>query len=145
MWDIVSNSMQWINIYKFSPEELVLKVVIFLCTLKVFMDIHMYFNIYFACNLTFPFFSLSLEENNGDCVAATSGIVAGLWQVKNCTTRNDFLCERVRGGYTPPPTVTQPINPTAPSDSNCAEGWIGYANKCFKVQLQKVKGKCLWI
>ncbi|XP_071824781.1 macrophage mannose receptor 1-like isoform X2 [Apostichopus japonicus] len=75
---------------------------------------------------------LEPKENNGDCVAATSGIVAGLWQVKNCTTRNDFLCERVRGGYTPPPTVTQPINPTAPSDSNCAEGWIGYANKCFK-------------
>lgn len=73
------------------------------------------------------------EENNGRCVAATSGGVAGLWQVKNCDTRYKYLCKSVREGYTQAPTVTPP-NPTEPNNNNCAQGWIGYGNKCFRVK-----------
>lgn len=75
-----------------------------------------------------------LEENNGNCVAATTGVVAGLWQVKGCNTRYDYLCESVREGYTAAPTVTPPRNPTTPNDNNCAEGWIGYGDRCFGVR-----------
>ncbi|KAJ8036335.1 Macrophage mannose receptor 1 [Holothuria leucospilota] len=76
---------------------------------------------------------LEPQENNGNCVAATSGLVAGLWQVKDCSSRYDYLCEVVRDGYTAAPTVTPPRNPTPPNDDNCADGWIGYGDKCFRV------------
>ncbi|KAJ8017578.1 C-type mannose receptor 2 [Holothuria leucospilota] len=78
---------------------------------------------------------LEPKENNGNCVAATTGVMAGLWQVKSCNTRYDYLCESVREGYTAAPTVTPPRNPTTPHDTNCAEGWIGYGDRCFGVSI----------
>ena len=73
------------------------------------------------------------DNSNGDCVGATSGIVAGMWQNEACSSMYNYVCETGRLGFTAPP-VTQPPPVTPPSDQGCATGWIGYGNNCFRVR-----------
>uniref|UniRef100_A0A673AFI2 Macrophage mannose receptor 1-like n=1 Tax=Sphaeramia orbicularis TaxID=375764 RepID=A0A673AFI2_9TELE len=67
------------------------------------------------------------------CVAMTTGILAGLWDLLPCTNTEKYICKHLAEGavLTPvPPTVTPP---------KCAEDWnrIGTRNYCSKVKKEK--------
>ena len=79
------------------------------------------------------FFTL-VADNTGYCVAASSGSPAGLWKNIACNSTQKYLCERVRDGYTPRPTVPAPGPPTQPNDDGCYYDWVGYGGNCFKVR-----------
>ena len=79
------------------------------------------------------------DDSSGNCVAATSGIVAGMWQDQACNNEFNYVCEKGRIGFTAPP-VTQPPPPTQPSNQGCAPGWIGYGNFCYRVR----RYMCVW-
>ncbi|KAM9845227.1 macrophage mannose receptor 1b [Aulostomus maculatus] len=62
------------------------------------------------------------------CVAMTTGILAGLWDLLPCDTKVKYICKHQADGtvITPaPPTITPP---------KCAEGWnrVGTRNICSK-------------
>ncbi|XP_029970822.1 macrophage mannose receptor 1-like isoform X2 [Salarias fasciatus] len=62
------------------------------------------------------------------CVAMTSGILAGLWDLLPCTNKTKYICKHLAEGAVstiPPPTKT-PLG--------CAEGWTRMAtrNTCYK-------------
>ncbi|XP_072020213.1 macrophage mannose receptor 1-like [Amphiura filiformis] len=84
------------------------------------------------------------DNSNGDCVAATSGVVAGMWQDKACYDELNYVCEKGRIGFTAPP-VTQPPPPTQPSNQGCATGWIGYGNNCFRVDEVPNSETLFWV
>lgn len=63
------------------------------------------------------------------CVAMTTGILAGLWDLLPCTNKEKHICKHLAEGavVTPvPPTVTPP---------KCPDGWnrIPTRNYCSKV------------
>ncbi|XP_028988342.1 macrophage mannose receptor 1 [Betta splendens] len=62
------------------------------------------------------------------CVAMTTGILAGLWDVLPCTNKEKYICKHQAEGTSvtvPPPTQAPP---------KCAEGWnrVGIRNVCAK-------------
>ncbi|XP_072020262.1 macrophage mannose receptor 1-like [Amphiura filiformis] len=84
------------------------------------------------------------DNSNGDCVAATSGTISGLWQDQECNNEFNYVCEKVRLGFTAPP-VTVPPAPTDPSNEGCAAGWIGYGNNCFRVDEVENSETLFWV
>ncbi|XP_072020400.1 macrophage mannose receptor 1-like [Amphiura filiformis] len=68
----------------------------------------------------------------GNCVIADAGVSSsGYWFNFNCDDTHAYVCEQLRDGY----TTSAPNNPgkTNPSNINCAPGWIGYGNGCFRI------------
>ncbi|XP_023259418.1 macrophage mannose receptor 1-like [Seriola lalandi dorsalis] len=62
------------------------------------------------------------------CVAMTTGILAGLWDLLPCTNQEKYICKHLAEGAVltvPPPTQTPP---------SCADGWtrVGTRNVCSK-------------
>ncbi|KAM3604133.1 uncharacterized protein V6R79_006931 [Siganus canaliculatus] len=62
------------------------------------------------------------------CVAMTTGVLAGLWDLLPCTNKEKYICKHLADGAVltvPPPTVAPP---------KCAEGWnrVGTRNYCSK-------------
>uniref|UniRef100_A0A8C5GCV9 Macrophage mannose receptor 1-like n=1 Tax=Gouania willdenowi TaxID=441366 RepID=A0A8C5GCV9_GOUWI len=62
------------------------------------------------------------------CVAMTSGLLAGLWDLLPCSNKTKYICKHLAEGAVstvPPPTQTPP---------KCAEGWIKLQsrNACYK-------------
>ncbi|XP_019121793.1 macrophage mannose receptor 1 [Larimichthys crocea] len=63
------------------------------------------------------------------CVAMTTGVFAGLWDVLPCTNKEKYICKHLAEGAVvtqPPPTVAPP---------KCASGWSPVASRsyCYKV------------
>ncbi|XP_037131941.1 macrophage mannose receptor 1b isoform X2 [Syngnathus acus] len=62
------------------------------------------------------------------CVAMTTGILAGLWDLLPCDNKEKYICKHLAEGaiLTPPPPTRNP--------PQCAEGWIraGTRNICSK-------------
>ncbi|KAF7668437.1 hypothetical protein LDENG_00014640 [Lucifuga dentata] len=63
------------------------------------------------------------------CVAMTTGIFAGLWDVLPCTSQEKYICKHLAEG-----AVLTPV-PLTLSPPKCAEGWspVGSRISCFKV------------
>lgn len=64
------------------------------------------------------------------CVAMTTGVLAGLWDLLPCTNKEKYICKYMAEGMVPtapPPTVAPP---------KCPEGWtrVGTRAMCAKVQ-----------
>ncbi|XP_047445681.1 macrophage mannose receptor 1-like isoform X2 [Mugil cephalus] len=79
-------------------------------------------------SVTFTHWNAQMPGYERGCVAMTSGIFAGLWDVLPCTNREKYICKYLADGATvtvPPPTVTPP---------QCADGWnrVGTRNVCVK-------------
>ncbi|KAI3374792.1 hypothetical protein L3Q82_021350, partial [Scortum barcoo] len=62
------------------------------------------------------------------CVAMTTGILAGLWDLLPCTNREKYICKHLAEG-----AVLTPVPPTQ-SPPKCADGWsrVGTRNMCAK-------------
>lgn len=74
------------------------------------------------------------DDTKGNCVASTSGMMAGLWRNIDCASTNKYLCERGRDGYSAPQTIGPTTLPTAPSDAGCHDSnWKGYGANCYMV------------
>uniref|UniRef100_A0A8C5GDM7 Macrophage mannose receptor 1-like n=1 Tax=Gouania willdenowi TaxID=441366 RepID=A0A8C5GDM7_GOUWI len=59
------------------------------------------------------------------CVAMTSGLLAGLWDLLPCSNKTKYICKHLAEGAVstvPPPTQTPP---------KCAEGWIKLQSRNF--------------
>ncbi|XP_064597162.1 LOW QUALITY PROTEIN: macrophage mannose receptor 1-like [Liolophura sinensis] len=50
----------------------------------------------------------------------------GGWNDDNCADKNEFICRKVNGSYSPLPTVATTVRP-----GNCPKGFHGYKSKCF--------------
>lgn len=69
------------------------------------------------------------KERKQGCVAMTTGVFAGLWDVVSCSNKEKYICKKPAEGVhvtTVPPT-TPPLS--------CASGWTPLTNRnfCFKV------------
>uniref|UniRef100_A0A665X444 Macrophage mannose receptor 1-like n=1 Tax=Echeneis naucrates TaxID=173247 RepID=A0A665X444_ECHNA len=72
------------------------------------------------------------------CVAMTTGILAGLWDLLPCTNQEKYICKHLAEGATvtvPPPTQTPP---------KCPEGWtrVGTRNVCSKKTWFEARDYC---
>uniref|UniRef100_A0A8C9WXJ1 Mannose receptor, C type 1b n=1 Tax=Sander lucioperca TaxID=283035 RepID=A0A8C9WXJ1_SANLU len=67
------------------------------------------------------------------CVAMTTGILAGLWDLLPCTNQEKYICKHLAEGA----VIT--VAPQTQTPPQCAEGWIrvGTRNMCSKVQPEK--------
>ncbi|ETE59520.1 Macrophage mannose receptor 1, partial [Ophiophagus hannah] len=88
--------------------------------------------------IQFTHWNSEMPGRKPGCVAMTTGITAGLWDVLKCETRAKFLCKRFADGVTPPPI------PTTTPAPQCPEGWVTSEerNMCFKAFLNH--GKRSW-
>lgn len=88
----------------------------------------------------YPKFSLPTTPGyQQGCVAITTGLLAGLWDLLPCNSTEKFICKHLAEGAVPtvpPPTQSPP---------KCADGWsrVGSRNYCSKVQ-QEILAKNKW-
>ncbi|XP_052061960.1 macrophage mannose receptor 1-like [Mytilus californianus] len=66
----------------------------------------------------------SIDED-AMCVAMTSTHPIGLWETRNCTLQNNYICEYPREGYTTPTTST--VKPAL-----CPSTWKEFNGYCYK-------------
>lgn len=80
--------------------------------------------------IDFCFFMLdssSLHQTEA-CAAMTTTVPVGIWSFINCKTKQKFICETLRDGYT-----TTIISPPTTPPLMCPDNWITIDNNCFKV------------
>ncbi|XP_022088561.1 lymphocyte antigen 75-like [Acanthaster planci] len=71
------------------------------------------------------------DDRTGHCVTMSSGKDAGYWADRDCSQQYRYICEKAKAGE--PPIQPPPVNPpTTPSSQDCASGWTGYGQRCFK-------------
>ncbi|XP_019969273.2 macrophage mannose receptor 1b [Paralichthys olivaceus] len=78
--------------------------------------------------VTFTHWNAEMPGYRQGCVAMTTGVFAGLWDLLPCTNQEKYICKHLAEGAVltvPPPTQTPP---------KCAEGWmrVGTRNVCSK-------------
>ncbi|XP_018531719.1 macrophage mannose receptor 1 isoform X2 [Lates calcarifer] len=88
----------------------------------------------------FTHWNTGMPGHNQGCVAMTTGILAGLWDVLPCTNREKYICKHQAEGavLTPaPPTVSPP---------KCADGWteLGSRHYCYKFFQESSSKKRTW-
>ncbi|XP_052701321.1 macrophage mannose receptor 1-like [Crassostrea angulata] len=71
--------------------------------------------------------SSSLHQTEA-CAAMTTTVPVGIWSFINCETKQKFICETLRDGYT-----TTIISPPTTPPLMCPDNWITIDNNCFKV------------
>ncbi|XP_041804638.1 macrophage mannose receptor 1-like [Chelmon rostratus] len=88
----------------------------------------------------FTHWNAEMPGHQQGCVAMTTGLFAGLWNVLPCTNKEKYICKHLAEGadLTPvPPTVPHP---------KCAEGWTPLVsrNYCYKLYLGPSVNKKTW-
>ncbi|XP_039999154.1 macrophage mannose receptor 1-like [Xiphias gladius] len=79
-------------------------------------------------SVKFTHWNAEMPGNRHGCVAMTTGVLAGLWDLLPCTNQEKYICKHLAEGAVatvPPPTQTPP---------KCADGWVrvGTRNACAK-------------
>uniref|UniRef100_A0A4W6CH01 Macrophage mannose receptor 1 n=1 Tax=Lates calcarifer TaxID=8187 RepID=A0A4W6CH01_LATCA len=84
--------------------------------------------------VSFTHFNVGMPDRKQGCVAMTTGIFAGLWDVVSCSNKEKYICKKTAEGV-----QMTTVPPTTPALS-CASGWTPAAkrNVCYKVY-QKTK------
>lgn len=79
--------------------------------------------------VTFSNFNVGMPDRKQGCVAMTTGVFAGLWDVVSCNNKEKYICKKKATGV--PPTTAIPTTPSL----TCAAGWepIPKRNFCLKV------------
>ncbi|XP_076840882.1 macrophage mannose receptor 1-like isoform X2 [Brachyhypopomus gauderio] len=82
-----------------------------------------------ANNVLFTHFNAGMPGGKQGCVAMTTGLLAGLWDVLSCTDKEKYICKQNAEGL-----VTTAAAPTSPA-ATCSEGWSPLPNRdyCFKL------------
>ncbi|XP_066536374.1 macrophage mannose receptor 1-like [Hoplias malabaricus] len=79
--------------------------------------------------VSYTHFNAEMPGGKQGCVAMTTGVLAGLWDVLNCSNAEKYICKQKAEGVTP-----TPAHPTTPP-ANCSEGWFPLRNRdqCAKI------------
>ncbi|XP_051555702.1 macrophage mannose receptor 1b [Myxocyprinus asiaticus] len=77
-------------------------------------------------------FNAGMPGRKQGCVAMTTGILAGLWDVLSCSKKNKYICKQTAEGI-----VTTQAPPTTPA-LGCAEEWIPLVSRNFCTKLFNV-------
>ncbi|RXM96178.1 Zinc transporter ZIP12 [Acipenser ruthenus] len=74
------------------------------------------------------------------CVAMTTGVFAGLWDVVDCTEKAKYICKHWAEGVT---TTKAPMTTPLPT---CPDAWhaIGTSQYCYKYYWNNVKNRKTW-
>ncbi|XP_072544233.1 macrophage mannose receptor 1-like [Salminus brasiliensis] len=88
----------------------------------------------------FTHFNAGMPGGKQGCVAITTGILAGLWDVLSCTNAEKYICKQRAEGAT-----TTPAPPITPAPS-CSEGWNPVPDRdfCFKLFNAERGAKKTW-
>ncbi|KAM6977347.1 macrophage mannose receptor 1 [Aplochiton taeniatus] len=88
----------------------------------------------------FTHFNVGMPARKQGCVAMTTGIFAGLWDVVTCSNKEKYICKTIAEGVTS--TI---IPPTTPALS-CPSGWSPAAerNVCYKMYKKTEGNKKNW-
>ncbi|KAK5617685.1 hypothetical protein CRENBAI_001663 [Crenichthys baileyi] len=81
--------------------------------------------------LTFTHWDKDQPDNeDGTCVAMTTGQIGGFWDDKLCSQEYAFICEKSRTDITPPTKA-----PTPPPSQGCADGWtaLPHFRNCYRL------------
>ncbi|XP_029313971.1 macrophage mannose receptor 1 [Cottoperca gobio] len=90
--------------------------------------------------VTFTHFNVGMPDRNQGCVAMTTGVFAGLWDVVSCSNKEKYICKKPAVGV----HVTT-VPPTTPTLS-CESGWIPAARRsvCYKLYKKSESLKKNW-
>ncbi|XP_073344522.1 macrophage mannose receptor 1 [Pagrus major] len=90
--------------------------------------------------VTFTNFNVGMPDRHQGCVAMTTGVFAGLWDVVSCSTKEKYICKKPAEGI----HVTT-VPPTTPALS-CEAGWTpaGRRSVCFKLYKKTKNRKKTW-
>ncbi|XP_040922110.1 macrophage mannose receptor 1 [Toxotes jaculatrix] len=90
--------------------------------------------------VTFTNFNVGMPDRKQGCVAMTTGIFAGLWDVVSCTNKEKYICKKPAEGV-----QMTTVPPTTPALS-CASGWTPAAkrNICYKLFKKQKDLKKTW-
>ncbi|XP_072544232.1 macrophage mannose receptor 1-like [Salminus brasiliensis] len=79
--------------------------------------------------VSFTHFNVGMPGQRQGCVAVTTGLLAGLWDVLSCTNAEKYICKKKAEGL-----ITTPPPPTTPAAS-CSEGWdpVPERDLCYKL------------
>ncbi|XP_034003884.1 macrophage mannose receptor 1 [Trematomus bernacchii] len=90
--------------------------------------------------VTFTHFNVGMPDRHQGCVAMTTGIFAGLWDVVSCSNKEKYVCKKLAEGV---PVTT--VAPTTPALS-CDAGWtpVGKRNFCYKLYKETADRKKTW-
>uniref|UniRef100_A0A667X6X6 Mannose receptor, C type 1b n=1 Tax=Myripristis murdjan TaxID=586833 RepID=A0A667X6X6_9TELE len=83
-------------------------------------------------SVKFTHWNAEMPGNQQGCVAMTTGVFAGLWDVLPCTNKEKYICKHQAEGTHPTPV------PPTPAPLKCPDGWTRLTSKkCFKVRPQE--------
>uniref|UniRef100_A0A4W4DQ84 Mannose receptor, C type 1b n=1 Tax=Electrophorus electricus TaxID=8005 RepID=A0A4W4DQ84_ELEEL len=73
--------------------------------------------------VAFTHFNAGMPGGKKGCVAMTTGILAGLWDVLNCTNKEKYICKQIAEGVvtTPATSIITPVS--------CAQDWHPITNR----------------
>ncbi|XP_072544238.1 macrophage mannose receptor 1-like [Salminus brasiliensis] len=93
-----------------------------------------------AKKVSFTHFNVGMPGSKQGCVAMTTGVLAGLWDVLSCTNAEKYICKQKAEGV-----ITTPAPPTTP-DFTCRKGWEPVPDRdlCFKLFEQGNSKKKTW-
>ncbi|XP_066537428.1 macrophage mannose receptor 1-like isoform X2 [Hoplias malabaricus] len=88
----------------------------------------------------FTNFNAGMPGGKQGCVAMTTGVLAGLWDVLSCTNSEKYICKQRADG------VTTTLPPPVTSFPRCSEGWsiINKREMCFKYFNPEYKSQKTW-
>ncbi|KAM7390313.1 hypothetical protein PAMA_008472 [Pampus argenteus] len=83
--------------------------------------------------VTFTHFNVGMPDRKQGCVAMTTGIFAGLWDVISCSNKQKYICKKLAEGV-----ETTTVPPTTPALS-CPSKWTPVINRniCYKLYNKK--------
>uniref|UniRef100_A0A669DCS4 Macrophage mannose receptor 1 n=1 Tax=Oreochromis niloticus TaxID=8128 RepID=A0A669DCS4_ORENI len=90
--------------------------------------------------VTFTNFNVGMPDRKQGCVAMTTGVFAGLWDVVSCSNKEKYICKKRAEGVQ---TTTAPPTTLA---ATCASEWtpVGKGNKCLKAYKKRQEEKKTW-
>ncbi|XP_068593729.1 macrophage mannose receptor 1b [Cebidichthys violaceus] len=79
-------------------------------------------------SVRFTHWNAEMPGNQQGCVAMTTGILAGLWDLLPCTNKEKYICKHLAEG------AVLTVAPPTQTPTKCEEGWIrvGTRNICTK-------------
>ncbi|XP_063741471.1 macrophage mannose receptor 1-like isoform X2 [Eleginops maclovinus] len=91
-------------------------------------------------SVKFTHWNALMPGHNQGCVAMTTGVFAGLWDVLPCTNKAKYICKHLAEG-----AVLTPAPPSVPP-TTCAIGWsrVGSRNYCLKLFKQSQSDMRTW-
>ncbi|CAL8313738.1 unnamed protein product [Merluccius merluccius] len=92
-------------------------------------------------DVEFTHFNIGMPDRKQGCVAMTTGMLAGLWDVVSCGGLEKYICKSRAEGV----TMTTTVAPVKPLVLSCPGGWINTdQNVCVKMYERPTEEKKSW-